>query len=105
PYIDMGNLGIQKMLLGLDLVGTGTCGVQVAYNQQDASTFNDNANFSISTGVTPPYTISMTDIVPGQPIPFPINAPSFSLILTFPGNVTTANNWSWDAANFYLQDE
>ena len=105
PYIDMGNLGIQKMLLGLDLVGTGDCSVQVAYNQQDPTTFNDNALFASSTGVTTPYFISMTDIVPGQPIPYPINAPSFSLILTFPGNVTTANNWSWDAANFYLMDE
>jgi hypothetical protein len=105
PYIDMGNLGIQKMLLGLDLVGTGMCNVQIAYNQQDPSTFNDSATFTTSTGVTTPYFISMTDVVPGQPIPYPINAPSFSLILTFPGNVTTANNWSWDAANFYLQDE
>jgi len=48
----------------------------------------------------------MTDVVPGQPIPYPVNAPSFSLILTFPGGtVTTPNAWSWDAANFYLMDE
>jgi hypothetical protein len=105
PYMDMGNLGIQKMLLGLDLVGTGNCNVQVAYNQQDQTTFNDNALFTTSTGVTTPYFISMTDIVPGQPIPFPINAPSFSMILTFTGSSSTANNWSWDAANFYLMDE
>ena len=105
PYIDMGNLGINKMLLGLDLVGTGQVNVQIAYNQQDPTTFNDNALFTTSTGVTTPYSISMTDVIPGQPIPYPINAPSFSLILTFPGNVTTANNWSWDAANFYLMDE
>jgi len=80
--------------------------VQVAFNQQDPTTFNDNALFATSTGVTTPYFISMTDVVPGQPIPYPVNAPSFSLILTFPGGtVTTPNAWSWDAANFYLMDE
>jgi hypothetical protein len=105
PYMDLGNLGINKMLLGLDLVGTGAVNVQIAYNQQDPSTFNDSATFTTSTGVTAPYAISMTDVVPGQPIPYPVNAPSFSLILTFPGNVTTANNWGWDATNFYLMDE
>jgi len=105
PYMDMGNLGINKMLIGLDLVGTGICNVQIAYNQQDPTTFNDNASFSVSTGVTVPYTVSLADTVPGQPIPLPINAPSFSPILTFPGSVTTANNWTWDATNFYLSDQ
>ena len=105
PYMDMGNLGINKMLIGLDLVGTGLCNVQIAYNQQDPTTFNDNAGFSVSTGVTVPYTVSLADTVPGQPIPLPINSPSFSPILTFPGSVTTANNWTWDATNFYLSDQ
>jgi hypothetical protein len=104
PYIDMGALGINKMLVGVDLVGDGSCNIQMAFNQQDKSTFNDSATFSTSTGVTAPYFVAIDDTVPGEPLPFPINAPSYSLILTFPGNVTTANAWTWEAANLYVTD-
>jgi hypothetical protein len=105
PYIDMGNLGINKMLLGVDLVGDGACSIQIASNQSDKSTFNDNANFATSTGVTAPYLVPLDDLIPGEPLAIPLNAPSFSLILTFAGSVTTANAWSWEAANFYLSDQ
>jgi hypothetical protein len=47
------------------------------------------------------YEIDAADTVPGQPIPLPLNAPSYSLILTFPGNQA----WEWDAAAFYLADQ
>ena len=102
PYLDMGTLGLDKMMVGVDLVGGGDCYIQLAYNQSDKSTFNDNANFATSTGVTAPYFVVVDDTVPGEPLPIPINAPSYSLILTFPGNVTTANAWSWQAANLYI---
>lgn len=105
PYLDMGALGINKMLIGVDVVGQGNCNIQLAFNQNDSSTFNDNAGFSVSTGVTAPYTLVLDDTVPGEPLPMPINAPSYSLILTFPGNVTTANAWSWQAANLYVQPQ
>lgn len=105
PYLDMGALGLNKGLIGVDLVGEGGCSVQVAFNQQDKTTFCDNAGFSVSTGVTAPYFIAVDDTVPGEPLPIPCNAPSYSLILTFPGVITTTglpNPWSWEAANFYL---
>jgi hypothetical protein len=106
PYMDMRNLGINKMLVGLDLIGIGEVTLQVAYNQQDPTTLSDNAGFSVSTGVTAPYVLNMEDIVPGQPVPLPINAPSFSLILTFDGGtIATPNAWVWDAANFYINDQ
>ena len=105
PYMDMGALGINKMLVGVDLVGDGSCSIQVAYNQADKTTFVDNALFTTSTGVTTPYFVAIDDTVPGEPLPIPINAPSYSLILTFPGSVTTANNWSWEAANLYIQQQ
>lgn len=104
PYLDMGALGRNKMMVGVDLVGEGSCSVQVAFNQADKSTFNDNPSFATSTGVTAPYFVAIDDTVPGQPLPIPINAPSYSVILTFPGNVTTANTWSWQAANLYVTD-
>lgn len=103
PYLDLGSLGINKMMVGVDLVGTGGCNLQLAFNQNDVTTFNDNANFATSTGVTAPYFVQIDDTVPGDPLPYPINAPSYSMILTFPGSITTANNWSWQAANIYFQ--
>jgi hypothetical protein len=105
PYLNMGGLGINKMMVGIDVVGDGNCVMQVGFNQSDDSTFNDNPNFSTSTGVTTPYAITLTDTVPGEPLPFPCNAPSYSVILKFPGNLTTPNDWSWEACNIYLSDQ
>ena len=104
PYLDLDTLGRNKMLVGLDLVGEGNCSVQVAFNQADKSTFNDNPGFATSTGVTAPYFIAIEDTVPGQPLPIPINAPSYSVILTFTGSTASSNNWSWAAANLYVTD-
>lgn len=98
PYCDGDTLGINKMLVGVDIVGDGDVTVQVAFNQADPTTFNDNAGFATSANVTAPYTISVADTVPGEPLPIPINAPSYSLILTFPGNQA----WTWEAANLYV---
>jgi hypothetical protein len=105
PYLDMGALGLNKGLIGVDIVGDGGCIVQVAFDQQDDTTFVDNPNFTVSTGVTPPYFVAIDDTVPGEPLPIPINAPSYSLILTFPSVISTTgatNPWTWEAANFYL---
>jgi Concanavalin A-like lectin/glucanases superfamily len=105
PYLDMGSLGLNKMMIGIDLVGEGSCSIQIAFDQSNKSTFNDNAGFATSTGVTAPYFVAIDDTVPGSsPMPFPINAPSYSLILTFTGSTTSANAWSWQAANLYVTD-
>ena len=105
PYLDQGALGLNKMLIGVDLVGDGGCILQIGFDQQDHSTFVDDPNFAISTGVTAPYFVAIDDTVPGEPLPIPINAPSYSLILIFPSVISTTglpNNWTWEAANFYL---
>jgi Concanavalin A-like lectin/glucanases superfamily len=104
PYLDMGTLGRNKMMVGIDLVGEGECFIQVAYNQNDKTTFNDNPSFASSLNVTAPYLVTADDTVPGTPLPIPINAPSYSVILTFPGNATTPNQWSWEASNIYITD-
>lgn len=104
PYLDMGALGRNKMMVGVDLVGEGNCSIQVAFNQADKSTFNDNPGFSTSTGVTTPYFVAVEDTVPGEPLPIPINAPSYSVILTFNGSLNTGSAWSWQAANIYITD-
>jgi hypothetical protein len=104
PYLDLGSLGRTKMLIGIDLVGEGNCSIQVAYNQADKTTFNDNPAFATSTGVTAPYFVSAADTTPGAPLPIPINAPSYSVILTFTGSSSSPNAWSWEAANIYISD-
>jgi hypothetical protein len=108
PYLDGGSLGVNKMLVGVDVVGDGACYVQVGFDQADKSTFNDNPGFSTSTGVTTPYFVSIDDTVPGTPLPIPCNAPSYTLILTFPNTINTytnPNNWTWEAANLYLTQQ
>jgi hypothetical protein len=97
PYLDLDALGINKMLVGVDLVGTGEVIIQIGFSEADPTTFNDNAGFSTSANVTAQYTVTVDDTVPGTPIPIPINAPSYTLILTFPGNQA----WTWQAANLY----
>lgn len=100
PYIDAGALGINKMLHAIDVVATGTLTLQVGFNQSDPTSFCDHANFATSASVTPAYTVS-TDTLAGQPIPLPVNAPSYSLILTFAGNQA----WSWQGAALYVDDQ
>jgi hypothetical protein len=100
PYLDIGPLGINKMMVGVDLVGDGDVSIQIGFDQSDKTTFVDNAGFATSLGVTAPYDVPISDTVPGEPLPIPINAPSYSLILTFAANQA----WTWEAANIYLSD-
>lgn len=101
PYMDCGAIGINKILVGLDIIGTGQVTIQIAFDERDLTTFNDNPGFATSPGVTPPYTIPLADTMPGMPIPFPLNAPSYSVIYTFPGG----QDWSWQASNLFVQDQ
>lgn len=110
PYIDCGAMGFNKMLVGLDLVGYGAASIQIGYQQADVTTFSDNAGFSTSQNVTAAYTVAIVDTVPGEPLPIPINAPSYSLILKFLSNQTgleapNSPSWEWEGANLYLQDQ
>jgi hypothetical protein len=104
PYLNAGVLGLNKMMVGIDIVGDGNVFIQVAYNQGDKSSFNDSPLFTSSTSVTAPYLVTIADTVPEEPLPFPCNAPSYSVILTFAGSSTTANAWTWEALNLYLAD-
>jgi hypothetical protein len=98
PYLEMGAIGMQNQLIGVDLIGDGEVTIQIAYKQSDPTTFSDNPGFSTSLNVTPPYIVSAADTLDGNPIPIPVEAPSLSLILTWAPNQA----WEWDAANFYL---
>lgn len=89
PHLDMGSAGVDKILIGLDLVSTAPRGVQVSigYNQKDL------------TQRTTPYLIE-DDTIPGQIIGIPVTAPSLDLQLAFPADQI----WAWEMANLYLTD-
>jgi hypothetical protein len=110
PYLDMGTMGMNKFLVGVDTVGFGDVSIQIAYQQADVTTFSDHAGFSTSVNVTAPYNITISDTIPGQPIPFPINAPSYSLILSWNSNqggvgAPNSPSWEWEGASLYLNDQ
>lgn len=90
PFVDFGNMGIEKNLIGFDVIGTGIVDVAIGYDQRD---------FNVLT--TPAYRIDAADTVVGEPIPFPITAPSFALQLTFAANQA----WEWNASNLYINDQ
>jgi len=75
--------------------------IQIGFREDDNTTFSDNAGFATSLNVTAPYTINVADTIPGDPIPLPCVSPSYTLILTFHANQA----WSWEAANFYMNDQ
>lgn len=89
PHLDFNALGVEKQMVGLDLIADAPEGVDVSvgYNQKDL------------TARTADYTID-EDTLTGQLIPFPVAGPSFDLKLTFaPGQA-----WEWSAAVIYIQD-
>lgn len=88
PYLDFGQPGVTKMLIGFDVVGQGDASVQFGYDQSNPAAFTD------------PYTVP-ADTVPGAIIPMPLAAPSFAVRLTFDGAVP----WQFQAFNLYLQDQ
>lgn len=90
PFLDLGQLGTDKELVGFDLVADAPEGVTVSigYNQKDR------------TQRTPDYTME-ADTLTGQMVPMPVVGPTFDLKITFaPGQA-----WEWQAAVLYVQDD
>lgn len=88
PWLDLGNIGVQKALEGFDLVGSGEVSVSIGYNQKDVNAY------------TTPYLIADADTLPDEPVPLPLSAPSYSLKLTY----SAEQAWEWQAANLYASD-
>ncbi len=87
PWLDFGQPGVNKMLIGFDIVGEGTSSIEIGYDQTALGTF------------TTKYAIPV-DTYPGQIIALPVNAPSMSIRLTYDGGQA----WQWNAFNLYLED-
>lgn len=88
PWLDFGQPGVNKMLQGFDIVGTGTASIEFGYNQTALGTF------------TTPYDVP-ADTYPGMVIPFTLMAPSLSVRLTYAADQA----WQWNALSLYLADQ
>lgn len=88
PWLDFGTPGVNKMLIGFDIVGEGTSSIQIGYDQTNIGTF------------TTAYPIPV-DTYPGLIIPLPLQAPAMSIKLTYDANQA----WQWNAFSLYLQDQ
>lgn len=86
-YLDLGSPGVTKQLIGVDIVGTGACSIQMGYDQTNPAAY------------TPALTIG-PDSVPGGMIPIPIAAPSMAPKLVY----AAGQAWKFDALNLYLND-
>lgn len=89
PHLDLGAIGREKQLIGLDLVSDAPAGVSVSIGY-------DQRNLAARTA---PYTID-PDTLPGQMIPIPVSGPSFDLKLVF----SARQVWEFQAATLYVQD-
>lgn len=87
PWLDMNRPGALKMMMGFDMVGVGCSFVEIGFDQSDKTAF------------TEPLQVK-ADTMTGQVIPMMLNAPSFSVRITYPGG----QNWEFLGANIYLND-
>ena len=88
-WLDMGMPGVTKMLKSFDIVSTSSVSptVEFGYDQLNPST------------MTTPYTIP-DDSLTGNPIPFPMAAPSISPKLTW-----SSGPWTLNAFSLYVNDK
>lgn len=90
-YLDLGAIGAQKDLEGVDLTIEGQCEVSVGWDERPGQ----------ESAATAPFAVD-GDTVPGTGfIPLPMSAPSFQLRITFLAD----EPWKWSAANMYKVGE
>lgn len=89
PWLDVGQPGVQKMMIGVDLVGSGQPSVSVGYDETNKALF------------TSAYAVP-ADTQPGYIIPIPVSAPSFSIKLEYAG---TGTAWELQSISMYLVDQ
>lgn len=88
PHLDMGQIGLEKNMIGIDLVSTAPTGVtfSIGYDQRDL------------TKRTAPYAID-PDTLPGPLLPMPVSGPSFDLKLEF----AAGQAWEHIASTLYVK--
>ncbi len=88
PHLDMGQIGIEKNMIGVDLISDAPTGVtfSVGYDQRDLA--KRTAAYAIDA-----------DTLPGPLLPMPVSGPSFDLQLNF----AAGQAWEHIAANLYVK--
>lgn len=88
PHLDMGQIGVEKNMIGIDLISDAPEGVtfSIGYDQRDLSKR------------TTAYAID-ADTLPGPMMPIPVSGPSFDLKLEF----AAGQAWEHIAANLYIK--
>lgn len=86
-WLDFGQPGVNKQIVGFDMVGQGVPSMQFGYNQSLPDTFT--TSFDVPA-----------DTVPGQIIPMPLLTPSMSVKITYAGGQA----WQFQAMNLYLSN-
>lgn len=89
PWLDFGRPGVQKMMVGLDLVASGDPQVSIGYDERNPAAF------------TTPFTIPSNTQVGGI-IPIPVTGPSLSVKYDFTG---ASGRWELQATTLYLADQ
>lgn len=90
-YLDLGAIGIEKELEGIDLAIDGQAEVSIAWDERKGQ----------EAAATEPHPVD-GDTLPGiGMLPFPITAPSFQVRITF----LPDEPWKWYATNIYKLGE
>lgn len=87
-YLDLGPIGLDKMLEGFDLSCNGSVTISFGYNQKDP------------TKVTDTYMVNGDTLDQEGMVPFPVTAPSFQARLSF----TAGQQWEWQALVLHITD-
>jgi hypothetical protein len=89
PHLDFAALGVEKQMIGFDIVADAPNGVRVSvgYDQRDRDLRTQD------------YFMD-GDTLPAQMVPMPVSGPAFDLRITF----ESEQKWEWQAAVIYIQD-
>lgn len=88
PWLDCGDIGVDKLFNSFHIAGTGDCQVSFGWNENDLTAF------------TPFYDLGLADTIPDFPIGLAMTAKTISPYLYFAGPQT----WSLEAFVIYVQD-
>lgn len=88
-WLDMGRMSVTKMLVGFDIVGTGSPTVEFGYNQTQGGLF------------TTPWEIP-ADSVPGQILMASLLTPSLSIRITYTGD--DVDGTGFEGLNLWFND-
>lgn len=87
PYLDLGPIGIDKMMEGFDMACDGEFTISFGYNQRDMNLATDS------------FTADGDTLDGVGMVPFPVTSNSLQPRISF----TPGQQWEWQALNLYLQ--